>query len=370
MPPANIPVNINDFEALARDRMTAPAFDYYCGGAGDEHTLSENQRAFSRITVWPKVLVDVSRIDTATTVLGTPVALPMLVAPTAFAKLAHPDGEPAIARAAGAAGTVMTVSTIASSTLEEVAEAATGPLWFQLYVYKDRAVTLELVARAEAAGYRAIVLTVDTPVLGHRERDTRNGFTLPDGVSVRNLETCRAVVEGAARWQPGSSFGAYIHQLFDASLSWTAIEWLRSITRLPVIVKGVLRADDARRAIDAGAAAVIVSNHGGRQLDGAPATIRALPAIVDAVDGRAEVLLDGGIRRGVDVLKAVALGARAVLIGRPCLWSLAADGEAGVTRALDILRTELALSMALAGLPSIDSITSDAVTVDSAPHNP
>lgn len=358
------PINVREFEAVARERMSPAAFDYYCGGSGDEHTLSENERAFRRITVWPKVLVDVSDVNTVTTVLGQHVSMPVLIAPTAFAKLAHPDGEAAIARAAGKAGTLMTVSTIASTTMEEIAAAASGPLWYQLYVYRDRAVTAELIARAEAAGYRAIVLTVDTPMLGHRERDTRNQFTLPDGVSVRNLETCRTVVEGAAKWSEGSSFGAYIHNLFDASLAWPTVEWLRSVTRLPVIVKGVLRADDARRAVDAGASAIVVSNHGGRQLDGAPATIRALPSIVHAVDGEVEVLLDGGIRRGVDVLKAVALGAKAVLIGRPCLWGLAADGEAGVSRVLDIFGTELRLAMALAGLPSVGAITADAVTID------
>ncbi len=361
------PLNVREFEAVARERMTPAAFDYYGGGAGDETTLSENERAFRGITVWPKVLVDVSQIDMATTVLGERVDMPLLIAPTAFAKLAHPDGEAAIARAAGAAGTVMTVSTIASSTMEEIAAAATGPLWFQLYVYRDRAVTAELITRAEAAGYRAIVLTVDTPLLGNRERDTRNQFTLPAGISVRNLETCRTVVEGAARWPASSSFGAYIHSLFDASLAWPAVEWLRSVTHLPVVVKGILRADDARRAVDAGASAIIVSNHGGRQLDGAPATIRALPPIVHAVDGQIEVLLDGGIRRGVDVVKALALGARAVLVGRPCLWGLAADGEAGVTGVLNIFRAELKLAMALAGLPSIGAITPDAVTVATAP---
>lgn len=358
------PVNVREFEAVARERMSPAAFDYYCGGSGDEQTLSENERAFRRITVWPKVLVDVSEITTATTILGENVSMPVLIAPTAFAKLAHPDGELAVARAAGKAGTLMTVSTLASMTMEDVAAAASGPLWFQLYVYRDRAVTAELIARAEAAGYRAIVLTVDTPVLGHRERDTRNRFTLPDGVSVRNLETCRTVVEGAARWPDGSSFGAYIHNLFDVSLAWPTVEWLRSVTRLPVIVKGVLRSDDARRAVDAGASAIVVSNHGGRQLDGAPATIRALPPIVAAVDGEIEVLLDGGIRRGVDVLKAIALGARAVLIGRPCLWGLAADGEAGVSSVLNLFGTELRLAMALAGLPSVSAISADAVTID------
>jgi isopentenyl diphosphate isomerase/L-lactate dehydrogenase-like FMN-dependent dehydrogenase len=358
------PLNIRDFEAAACARMDASAFDYYRGGAGDEHTLSENERAFQRLTIWPRVLVDVSEIDPSTTVLGQAVTLPVLVAPTAFARLAHPDGEMAVARAAGAAGTAMIVSTLASCTLEEVAASASGPLWFQLYVYKDRAVTAELVARAEAAGYQAIVLTVDTPVLGRRERDVRNAFTLPDGVSVRNLETCRTVLEGVARWPPGSSFGAYVHSLIDASLSWSTVEWLASITRLPLIIKGVLRADDAQRCVDAGAAALVVSNHGGRQLDGAPAAVRALPWIVDAVDGRAEVLLDGGIRRGTDVLKALALGARAVLIGRPCLWGLAADGQAGVEQVFELLRSELTLAMALAGAPALSAITKDLITVD------
>jgi isopentenyl diphosphate isomerase/L-lactate dehydrogenase-like FMN-dependent dehydrogenase len=358
------PVNVREFEAIARERMTPAAFDYYCGGAGDEQTLSENERAFADVTVWPRVLVDVSRVDPATTVLGTAVSSPVLVAPTAFAKLAHPDGEAGIARAAAAAGTIMTVSTLASATMEEIAAAADGPRWYQLYIYKDRGVTEELVARAEASGYRAIVLTVDTPVLGHRERDSRNGFTLPDGVSVRNLETCSTVIDGAARWAEGSSFTAYIHSLFDASLTWSTVEWLRETTRLPVIIKGVLRADDAELAVMAGASAIIVSNHGGRQLDGAPATVRALPPIVEAVDGRAEVYLDGGIRRGVDVLKALALGAGAVLVGRPCLWGLAADGEAGVARVLAMLKAELELAMALAGVPSAAAISPSLVTAD------
>lgn len=358
------PVNVRDFIALAREQMAQGAFDYYCGGAGDELTLGANEQAFREVTVWPRMLVDTAGVDPSTTVLGEAVSMPVLIAPTAFARLAHPDGEPAIARAAGAAGTVMTVSTLASTTLEEVAEVATGPLWYQLYVYRDRSVTEELVARAEASGYRAIVLTVDTPVLGQRERDTRNQFTLPDGVSVRNLETCRTVLEGVSKWPSESSFGAYIHSLFDASLTWSTVEWLRSVTRLPVILKGLLRADDARRAVDAGASAIIVSNHGGRQLDGAPATIRALRPIVEAVDGRLEVLMDGGVRRGVDVVRAVALGARAVLIGRPCLWGLAADGEAGVGRVLEIFRSELTLAMALAGAATVPALTADLVTVD------
>lgn len=356
------PINITDFEILARDRMEGSAYDYYCGGAGDERTLVRNQAAFSRITVWPRVLVDVSRIDTSVTLLGHELSLPIALAPTAFNKLAHPEGEQAAARAAGAAGTLMTASTISTCTLEETAAAASGPLWFQLYVYKDRAVTRELVARAEAAGYSAIVLTVDTPVLGRRERDVRSGFLLPPELSIRNLETCRSVVEGATRWTAGSSFSAYIHALIDPSLSWSAVEWLRSLTTLPVLLKGIVRPDDARRAVGAGAAGIVVSNHGGRQMDRAPATIEALPGVVEAVDGRIEVLLDGGVRRGVDVLAALAFGARAVLIGRPYLWGLAVAGEQGVAQVLELLRAELALAMALAGAPTIADITRDLVS--------
>ncbi|MCA1585498.1 MAG: alpha-hydroxy-acid oxidizing protein [Acidobacteria bacterium] len=361
------PINVSDFEALARERMSTAAFDYYSGAAGDERTLAENRAAFGRITVWPRVLVDVSRIDTSTTVLGQTLSMPIGLAPTAFNKLAHPDGERAAARAAGAAGTLMTASTISTCTLEETAEAASGPLWFQLYVYKDRGITRELVARAESAGYRAIALTVDTPVLGRRERDVRNGFVLPPELSMRNLETCQGVNADSTRWSAGSSFSAYVHGLFDTSLSWSAVEWLQSLTRLPVLLKGILRPDDARRAVEAGVAGIVVSNHGGRQLDGAPATIDALPPVVSAVEGRVEVLLDGGIRRGVDVLKAVALGARAVLIGRPYLWALAAAGEDGVKRVLDLLRTELVLAMALAGAPTIREITRDLVSTSSDP---
>jgi 4-hydroxymandelate oxidase len=344
---------VDDYEALARERMPHASYEYYAGGAGDEHTLAENRRAFGRITLRPRVLVDVSRIDLATDVLGTPVDLPVLLAPTAFNCLAHPDGERAAARAAGSAGTLMVASTLSTCSLEEIAGAATGPLWFQLYVYKDREVTRELVARAEAAGYRAIVLTVDTPLLGRRERDVRNAFVLPEGLTIRNLEPASA---DAARWSITSSFSAYVHDLFDASLTWDAVTWLRSITRLPVLVKGIITGDDARRAVTAGVDGIIVSNHGGRQLDGAAATIDALPEVTDAVAEHIPVLMDGGIRRGADVLKALGFGARAVLIGRPYLWALAADGEAGVRDVLGLLRAELALAMALCGRPSIESI--------------
>ena len=347
------PLTIDDYEALARARLERSAYDYYAGAAGDERTLAANRAAFDDILLRPRVLVDVSRISLETTVLGQQLALPVMLAPTAFNRLAHPDGEVAAARAASACGTVMVASTISTCSLEEIAGATKGPLWFQLYVYKDRELTRALVTRSEAAGYRALVLTVDTPVLGRRLRDVRNAFVLPEGLSMRNFD---AAASTASRWGAHSSFAAYVHDLFDASLSWSAVEWLRSQTRLPLLVKGVLTEEDARLALDAGVDGIIVSNHGGRQLDGVTPTIRALPEVMEAVDGRAEVLMDGGVRRGSDVLKALALGARAVLIGRPYLWGLAADGEAGVCDVLNLLRDELRLSMALSGRPDVASL--------------
>ena len=347
------PLTVDDYETIARQRLDPSAYDYYAGGAGDERTLAANRAAFDAIVLRPRVLVDVSTIDTRSSVLGEAVDVPVLLAPTAFNRLAHPDGEMAAARAARAAGTIMIGSTLSTCTLEDVADACGGPLWFQLYVYKDRALTQELVARAEACGYRALVLTVDTPLLGRRYRDVRNNFVLPEGISMRNFE---AAMTNAARWGAHSSFSAYVHDLFDSTLTWNAVEWLRTQTRLPLLVKGILTGEDARRAIQAGAGGVIVSNHGGRQLDGVAASIDALGEVVDAVSGRAEVLMDGGIRRGTDILKALALGARAVCIGRPYLWALAAEGEAGVRDVLRLLREELTLAMALSGRPDIASI--------------
>ena len=347
------PLTVDDYETLARERMERSAYDYYAGGAGEERTLAANRAAFDRIGLRPRVLVDVSAVDTSTTVLGTPLALPVMLAPTAFNRLAHPDGEMAAARAARAAGTIMIGSTLSTCALEEVSGACGGGLWFQLYVYKDRGMTRELVARAEACGYRALVLTVDTPLLGRRYRDIRNRFVLPEGISMKNFE---AAMSSAARWGAHSSFSAYVHDLFDASLTWSAVEWLRAQTRLPLLVKGILTAEDAELAIAAGVSGIVVSNHGGRQLDGALPSIEALPEVADAVAGRAELLMDGGIRRGTDILKALALGARAVCIGRPYLWALAANGEAGVGDVLRLLRDELALALALAGRPTIAAV--------------
>jgi isopentenyl diphosphate isomerase/L-lactate dehydrogenase-like FMN-dependent dehydrogenase len=345
--------NVADLEAIAKRRLPGPVYDYYAGGAEDEVTLAANQAAFRQVFLRPRALVGVGSVDTATTALGAPISMPVLVAPTAYQRMAHPEGELATARAAGAAGTIMVVSTIASTSLEDIAKAATGRLWFQVYVQPDRGFARELARRAEAAGYKALCLTVDTPQLGRRERDVRNRFTLPPGVTMKNFPGAAGAMP---RPKEGSGFAAYASSLLDATLTWDSVAWLAGATKLPVVVKGVIAAEDASRAVDAGAAAVVVSNHGGRQLDSCEPTIRALPHVAKAAAGRIEVFMDGGVRRGTDVIKALALGARAVLIGRPVLWGLAAGGEAGVTRALEMLRDELTLSMALCGCPAIESI--------------
>jgi len=353
MPPK--PVNVLDFEAIAREKMKPSAYDYYAGGADDEVTLGENRQAFRRIALRPRVLAGTASVATDTELLGVTLPFPIALAPTAFNRLGHPDGELAAARAAGRAGALMCCSTISSTSIEDIAAAATGPLWFQLYVYRDRDVTRDLVARAEAAGCRAIVLTVDTPQLGRRERDMRGGFTLPAGIGIRNLE--RYGTPDALKWSQSATFTDYVHNLLDAGLTWDAVSWLKSITKLPVLIKGILTPEDAALALEHGASGIVVSNHGGRQLDGVMATIDALPAIAARVAGRVPILMDGGVRRGTDVFKAVALGARAVLIGRAYLWGLAADGEAGVSRVLEMLEHEFKLAMALAGCPSISAIT-------------
>ena len=350
------PLSLFDYERLAAERLPPTTYDYFAGGANDELTLRENRAAFERIQLRPRVLVDVGERDSSTEVLGRRRPLPLLVAPMAFAKLAHPEGELAIARAAGAAGITMTLSTLATATLEDVAGAAAAPLWFQLYVFRDRGVTRSLVERAEASGYEALVLTVDAPLAGRREQDVRNRFALPEGLFAENLvsDELRSLPAGA-----DSGLALYIASLLDQSLTWADVEWLRSITRLPLLVKGILRGDDAALAVEHGAAGVIVSNHGGRQLDTAVAAIDALPEVAATVDGRAELLMDGGVRRGTDILKAIALGARAVLLGRPLLWGLAVDGEAGATRVLKILREEFELAMALCGCPTVEAIDTD-----------
>jgi 4-hydroxymandelate oxidase len=352
-------VNLFEYERLAQAHLTPMAYDYYASGAMDEITVQANRRAYDDIYLRYRVLAGVGTRDTSTTVLGQRVALPVLVAPSAFHGLAHPEGERATARGAAAAGTVYVMSSLSNTLLEDVAKVSTGLRWFQLYVYKDRGVTRSLVERAEAAGYTALELTTDAPVWGQREADIRNHFHLPGGLTVKNL----AGADAAALPEVGQESGltAYVARLLDDNLTWRDVEWLRSITRLPVLVKGIARGDDAQRALDCGAAGVVVSNHGGRQLDTARPTIRALPEVVQAVAGRAEVLVDGGIRRGTDVLKALALGARAVQVGRPILWGLAVEGEAGVHNVLDILRREFDQAMALCGCRNREEITPDLI---------
>jgi isopentenyl diphosphate isomerase/L-lactate dehydrogenase-like FMN-dependent dehydrogenase len=352
-------INVGELEALARGVLPRMAYDYYAGGANDEITLRENRAAYERITLLPRMLVDVSVRDMGTTVLGEPVSMPILIAPTALPALAHPEGEIATTKAAGAAKTIITLATLSTSSIEEAMAMASGPVWFQLYVFKDREITASLAHRAEIAGCKAVVLTVDVPVLGKRERDVRNRFTLPEHLSIKNLlpAGCQALPKNAT----GSGMAAYVASLFDPTLTWKDIEWLAGVTKMPVLVKGILRADDALRAVNHGASGIIVSNHGARQLDTTPATISVLPEIVDAVEGAVEVYVDGGIRRGTDVLKAMAYGARAVLVGRPILWALTVGGEAGVKSFLEMLRQEFDLAMALSGCSSLTAITRDLV---------
>jgi 4-hydroxymandelate oxidase len=357
--PVNLLLNLFDFERAAEAALDPMAWRYFQAGAGDQRTLRENRAAFERCRLLPRVLVDVGRRSLATTVLGKPVEWPVLVAPMAFHGLACAEGECATARAAVATGTVMIVSTMANVALEEVRAAApAGRQWFQLYVQRDRGITAELVSRAAAAGYEALVVTVDAPVLGRREGDLRHGFRLPPHLRPGNLALGDAALlagAGDARSALAMQFAAST----DPSMSWRDLGWLRSLSPLPLVLKGVLHPADARRAAEEGVAAVVVSNHGGRQLDGAVAALDALPGVVAAAGERLEVLMDGGIRRGTDVLVALALGARAVLLGRPVLWGLAVSGEAGALRVLSLLRDELDLALALAGCTAPSEVTAD-----------
>ena len=352
-------INLWELEERARAVLPQMSYDFYASGANDEITLRENRAAYERIKVLPRTLIDVSARDMSTTVLGEAVSMPILIAPMAVQCLAHPDGEIATTKAAGAAKTLTTLATLATTSIEEVMAIATGPVWFQLYVFRDRALTASLVQRAEAAGCKAVVLTLDVPVPGKRERDVRNRFTLPEDLSLRNLWP--AGLEKLPKDVADSGMAAYAAANFDPTLTWKDVDWLAQITRLPVVVKGILRVDDALSAVNHGAAGIIVSNHGGRQLDTTPAAISVLAEIVDAVAGAVEVYADGGIRRGTDVLKAIAYGARAVLIGRPILWGLAVGGEAGVKSVLEILRQEFDLAMALSGCPNLTAMTRDLV---------
>jgi 4-hydroxymandelate oxidase len=349
--------NLHEVALMARELLPAPTYDYFAGGANDEITLHANRRGFDEISIRHRVLVDVSRRDLALPLLGNPSPAPLIIAPMAFQRLAHPDGELATARAAAGLGLTMALSTFSTVSLEEVRAATSAPLWFQLYVHQDRGITRGLVERAAAAGYAALVLTVDVPEIGRRERDERNGFRLSPALRVANfLPAASGPLQDGTE---GSGLASFIHGMRDASFAWKDLEWLRGISPLPLVLKGLVRADDARRAADHGVAGIVVSNHGGRQLDTGIPSLRALPDVAEAVGDRVLVMMDGGVRRGTDVVKAIALGARAVMVGRPLLWALALDGEAGVRRALELLVRELDLAMALAGTPALSDITRD-----------
>ena len=340
------PINVSELEPLARARMEPGAWDYYAGGAGDELTVADNRDAWNRLRLRPHVLVDVSNIDLGTSAFGAPLGHPVIVAPMAAHHLAHADGEVATARGAAAAGALMTLSTISSRPMEEVAAAAHGaPRWFQLYDPTDREAARALIQRAADAGYSAVALTVDLPLPGNRERDRRNDFGLDLGVHL----------------PPDQPVDPDTGIVVLPTMDWDELAWLRSVCPIPLIAKGVLRADDAIRAVEAGCDGVWVSNHGGRQLDTSITSPEALPEIVDAIRGRALIVVDGGVRRGIDVLKALALGADLVAVGRPVLWGLAVDGAGGVQLVMEILRDELALAMALSGCRSIGEITPDLV---------
>jgi 4-hydroxymandelate oxidase len=352
-----------DVERAARERLAPDVWDYIAGGAGTEATLAANRTAFERLVLRPRVLVDVSRCDPSTELLGAQLPAPIGVAPLAYHRLAHPDGEVATAAALG--GLPLVVSIFASRGLAEIAAAATGPLWLQLYWLRQRGVLVDLIEQAEALGFQAIVLTADTPRVGRRLRDLRNGFAVPSGITAANIDP--AVMASAGRPQPGiSAIEQHSREQFDAAASWDDLAWLREQTRLPVVLKGVLTAEDARLAVARGVAAVVVSNHGGRQLDGTPASLDALPEVADAVAGQCPVLVDGGVRTGTDVLKALALGAAAVFVGRPVLWGLACAGAEGVREVLRLLTTELESAMALSGRPRLADV--DASLVRRAPR--
>ncbi|SDD09939.1 alpha-hydroxy acid oxidase [Actinokineospora iranica] len=356
------PVRVADYAELARAALPARVWDYLDGGSGAEWTLRDNRAAFERITLRTRVLTDVATCDSRTTVLGAALAAPIGVAPMAYHRLAHDDGERATAAAAGAHGMLFVVSMFASASYADIANAATGPLWTQLYWLRDRAALLDVVRRAEDAGISALVLTVDAPRIARRPRDLRNAFTVPADVRAVNLDAPVMATSHVAE-DGTSAIERHSRERFDPSLTWAELAWLRERSALPLALKGILTAEDAELAVAHGVDAIVVSNHGGRQLDGVPAAVDALPEVADQVAGRVPVLVDGGVRTGADVLKAVALGASAVLVGRPVLWGLAHAGAEGAADVLAILREELAEAMALTGRPTLADIDRSVLAV-------
>lgn len=356
------PVTVEDFVSLAQAKLPQATFEYITTGSEDQVTLRDNVEAFRRIKVLPPLMHGVQSADLSTTVLGQKIDLPVLIAPVAALRMYHPEGARAVARAAETAGTIFCPSTSAYNSVEEIAEAASGPKWFQLYVPRDREVARKLVRRAEKSGYKALVVTVD---LGERkDADLRNQFRPPKDFLLKHLrDVGHTQLTGRESFDELLAFNA---NAWDISLSWEFFEWLRGETRLPIIVKGVLTPTAAQQAVDLGLNGVIVSNHGGRRLDGMPASIDVLPDIAQAVGDKVDVLLDSGVRRGGDVLRAIALGAKAVLIGRPQAWALAAGGEAGVTRVLEIFRDELQTAMVAAGCATVADIDDSIFTGERA----
>ena len=373
--------SVADLRSIARRRLPGGVFDYIDGGAEDEIALRRNADAFHRLEFRPRVLQGVGEVDASTTLLGRPLAFPLVLAPTGFTRIANPAGELAVARAADRAGIPYTLSTLATRSIEEVAGVSSGPLWFQVYVWRDRGLVEEMVVRAAEAGYEALCLTVDATVIGRRERDVRRGFTLPpkigldtiidgilhpgwtwefvrsDPISFANV-TGKTVGDGT----DAVSLAEYVNGQFDPGLSWRDLEWLRSVWDGPIVVKGIQTVADAVDAADEGADGIVVSNHGGRQLDSAPATLELLPAVADAVGDRIDVMVDGGVRRGADIVKAVALGARAVMAGRAYLYGLGAGGERGVAHVLQMLDEDVRRTMALIGAAGVSEIGREHVT--------
>src|ERR671911_2562281 len=372
---------VADLRTIARRRLPRGVFDYIDGGAEDERTLAANAAAYARVTFRPRVLRDVGDVDPSTTLLGRPLPLPLVLAPTGFTRIADPEGELAVARAAARAGVPYTLSTLSTRSIEEVAAASEGPKWFQVYAWRDRGLVKEMIGRAASAGYEALVLTVDTAVLGRRERDVRRGFSLPPKVGFGTL------VDGAvhpgwtwsfvrsepirfANVRKGLGVGDgttavtladYINSQFDPALSWRDVEWLRSVWGGPLVLKGVQTVADARLAADAGVEAIALSNHGGRQLDSAPAPLDLVAPVADAVGDRVEIICDGGVRRGSDIVKAVALGARACMAGRAYLYGLAAAGERGVDHVLGLLDADVRRTMVLLGAGTVADVTREMV---------
>jgi len=350
--PSDEAVNVADIQAMASAKLPKATFEYIATGSADQITLKENVAAFQRLRVFPPLMKGVADADLSTTALGQKIELPIILAPVAAQRMYHPQGGVAAARAAAKSGTIYGVSSSVGHSVEEIGAASGGPKWFQLYVPQDRAIARQLVQRVERAGYQAIIVTVD---LGEwKDADRRNRFSLPKEMLVKHLRDIGFdQITSAMSYDEIIAFNA---QAWDVSLTWEFFDWLRGITKLPILIKGVLRAEDAKKAVSIGLDGVIVSNHGGRRLDGMPATIDMLPVVAEAVAGRAEVYMDGGIRRGTDVLKALAFGARAVLIGRPYAWALAADGEAGVIKVIDLLRDELRNAMTATGCARVADV--------------